>query len=97
MRVEVPEELRYYDPFKKEDYEKVLAHFKVKVWPDATHWGYSWKYGGVQMGIVDQYESEDQVRAIVALAVYLYAHGTPCHMDDRLAHAYIKQGWHLRS
>lgn len=86
----------FYDPFDEAHYEKVLSHFKVKVWSayepmlgGRSYWGYSWKCGGVQL-CPEEYLSEKMARAASALAIYLYCCGVGCSLDDRLALAYIK-------
>lgn len=97
MRLEIPDTFKYYDPFDLEHSEGILKHFKVEVdcraeRDGSRNWGYLWKYGGVTLAPESKL-SEQQARAIVALAVYLYAVGVHPGLDDRLASAYILQGW----
>lgn len=97
MRLQLPKEFEYYDPFDLNHSEGILKHFNIKV--DLAEerngiktWGYVWKYGGVTL-TPESKLSEAQARAITALAVYLYAVGVHPGLDDRLATAYILQGW----
>ncbi|RJQ25697.1 hypothetical protein C4577_04865 [Candidatus Parcubacteria bacterium] len=102
MRPILPEELKWYDPFDKNQREKILEHFKVKVDirgnPNAPlkcmqpKWGYVWKYGGVSLVSAKSW-NEDFARTVVGLAVYLYVVGVHPGLDDRLAIAYIRQGY----
>lgn len=96
-RLEIPEEFEWYDPFDQSHWEGILKHFDVRLdhsdeKPLGHSWGYVWKYGG---GVLAPYQSltEDQAKAVMGLSVYLYACGVRPGLDDRLAFAYIKQGW----
>ena len=87
-------DLQPYDPWDSQHVNFIIKHFDVKVdlkqgFSLIPTWGYSWRRGCSDLKLPEFRATENEAKAIAALAIYLHWHGVHYSLDDWLAVKFI--------